>query len=248
MNSQKMEAFITGIGWVSKKSMGNPTSIQLFENKFNLPFIKRKQIINNPYKPFGRMDTFSKLGFAAIAFAMDDAGITKEKNTKNPNNVSLIASTTTGCIETDIKYRRTMADHIPSPALFAYTLDSCFLGEASIYFNLTGESFVVNEEKTNGLKGFFWAMETIDSGMSDTALCGVCNSDMNIIDVDFTDIQDIPQIQSVQPGALFFVIEKNPLHSYGNIIATSPENFYYQNDIKISNLYDLAAKCSMEKI
>ncbi|MBU8848382.1 MAG: hypothetical protein KOO64_02510, partial [Desulfobacterales bacterium] len=162
MSELKMEAFITGIGWVSKDSMGYPDHIQQFDRKTTLPGIKRKDILNHPHKSFGRMDAFSKLGFAAIAFAMNDAGIKEERDKKN---ISIIASTVTGCLETDMNFQETILKKVPSPAIFAYTLDSSFLGEASIYFGLTGESFVINEEKTNGLTGLLMALEIIDSGV-----------------------------------------------------------------------------------
>ena len=240
MNKSKIKAFITGIGWVSKESMGHINHIQNHSQQFDratkLPKIKRKDILNHPYKPFGRMDDFSKLGFAAIAFAMRDADIKKDGKKKN---ISLIASTVTGCLETDINFQKTLSESLPSPTIFAYTLASSFLGEAAIYFDLTGESFVINEEKTNGLKGLLMALEIIESGESDIVLCGVCNSDIKTID---------PSSHIIKPGSLFFVIEKKSLHSYGAIKSISLDNIYYQNDIKITGLYDLAGKCSNREI
>lgn len=235
MNERKMEAFITGIGWVSKESMGHTNRIQHFDQSTILPEIKGKDILDHPHKPFGRMDSFSKLGFAAIAFAMNDAGIKKDEKKKN---VSMIASTVTGCLETDINFQKTMLKKLPSPAIFAYTLATSFLGEASIYFGLTGESFVINEKETNGLKGLLMALEIINSGVSDIVLCGTCNSDIKTTNADSC---------SIRPGSLFFVIEKESFHSYGIVTSTLLENFYYQKDTKITGLYDLAQKCSTKK-
>jgi len=229
-----MEAFITGIGWVSKESMGMPGVRQFAQNQ-TLPRIKRKDVLRHPYKTFGRMDAFSKLGFTAIAFALRDAGIKKNEKKKD---ISMIASTVTGCLETDITFQETMSGVMPSPAVFAYTLDSSFLGEAAIYFGLTGENFVINEKKTNGLKGLFMSLEIIASGVSDIVLCGICNSDIKAIKMDSSIIN---------PGALFFVVQKDSLHSYGTIKSNSLESCYYQNDIKITTLYDLAQKCITHK-
>lgn len=227
-----MEAFITGIGWVSNKSMGYPTCIQHFDQNTTLPEIKRKEVLDHPHKPFGRMDAFSKLGFAAISFAIKDAGL-KMENQKT--NISLIASTMTGCLETDINFQQTLSKKLSSPAIFAYTLPSCFLGEASIYFGFTGESFVINEETPNGLMGLFIALDIIDSGESDCVLCGLNNSDLKIAQPD------------IKPGSLFFVIEKQALYSYGTIASISLENMVYQTDTKITDLYDLAEKCFHQK-
>ena len=234
-----MDAFITGIGWVLKDSIGYPTRVHKFVPKKGLPHIKkkikRKDVIDQAYKPFGRMDDFSKQGFAAISFALNDAGIKKGATNKA---VNMVASTATGCLETDIRYWKTLTDNVPSPAVFAYTLDSCFLGEISIYFGLTGESFVINEENTNGLTGLYFAIEMIHSGESDAVLCGICNSDIQFAQ---------PAALKIIPGSLFFVIEKDPDQSYGRITAVSPEIIYDENKIEITDLYDLAKKIAKEK-
>ncbi|MCF6248716.1 MAG: hypothetical protein L3J69_15375 [Desulfobacula sp.] len=228
-----MDACITGIGWVLKDSMGYPRSEKKFPER-GLPLIKRKDVIDYPYKPFGRMDNFSKLGFAAISFALADAGIKTEIKTRSvKENISLVASTATGCLETDIRYRKTLTDNVPSPAIFAYTLDSCFLGEAGIYFGLTGESFMINEQNTAGLTGLYFGLEMIHSGDSETVLCGVCNSDIQLCQSSASNII---------PGSLFFVIEKESEHSYTQLKAISPESIYDENKVKITDLYDLAKR------
>ena len=241
-----MEAFITGIGWVSKESMGYNGCIKYFDQNATLPPIKRKDVISDPYKLFGRMDYFSKLGFAAISFALKDANINNapEKIKPGEKNISIIASTVSGCIETDMIFQETMLRPLPSPAVFAYTLDSSFLGEASIYFGLTGESFVINEGKSDGLKGLFMALEIIDSGNSDIVLCGICNSDIKTNNTDSSIIN---------PGALFFVLQKKCLNSqnfndfHGTIKSTSISSYYYQNDIEITTLHGLAQECTTRK-
>lgn len=233
---QKTTAFITGIGWVSKESMGPAGCIHTFDRQTALPDLKRKDVLDHPHKTFGRMDAFSKLGFAAIAFAMKDAGLKEDGSKKN---ISMVASTVTGCLETDIAFRQTMTGKLPSPAIFAYTLASCFLGEASIHFKLTGESFVINEEKSSGLTGLLMALDMLDSGVSDTVLCGLCNC----------DIKTLPSgSHIIKPGSLFFVIERQALHSYGALTAASLEDIYDQTGTKITGLYDLAENCTHWKI
>lgn len=230
-----MDACITGIGWVLKNSMGYPTRVHKFDLEKGLPRIKRKDVIEQAYKPFGRMDDFSKQGFAAISFALNDAGIKKGSIKKT---VNMVASTATGCLETDIRYWKTLADNVPSPAIFAYTLDSCFLGETGIYFGLTGESFVINEDKTNGLTGLYFAIEMVHSGEADAVLCGICNSDIQFVQ---------PETLKIIPGALFFVIEKNSDQPYGRVTAVSPEIIYDENKIEITDLYYFAKKLATKK-
>ena len=225
-----MEGFITGVGWVSARSMGNRHHCRTFASNAGLPVISRKTVLEQPYKPFGRMDDFSKTGFTAIAFALADAGIKQDTAKKE---IGLVASTGTGCMETDLRYWKTMAEGVPSPAVFAYTLDSCFLGEAAICFGLAGELFVINEKNTSGMTGLFLALEQLHSGGPEAILCGVCNSDLRCSDT----------IERNIPGAVFFVIEKKGGAKGIRIAAASPEQIYIETKHTITDLHVLAEKC-----
>lgn len=158
-----------------------------------------KMVLGHPYKPFGRMDYFSKLGFSAIFRAMDDAG---KAHWKTKRNIGLIASTRLGCLNTDQDYLLTMKkDHGigASPALFAYTLPNCFLGEAAIFLGLTGEAFVINEDSSTGMTALSMAMTTLLADPSMEAMvCGICDG-------------PLPGGWSAQDnhykGALFMVLE-----------------------------------------
>lgn len=230
----KLDGCITGIGWVRKDSMGNRTRAWKFDLNKGRHTIQRKDVLDYPYKPFGRMDEFSKSGFAAIAFALDDAKINWERKNRN---ISLIASTATGCIRTDISYWKTVTAGAPSPAVFAYTLDSCFLGEAAICFGLTGESFIINEKNINGLTGLFFALEALNSGSCEIALCGIINSDILVKD---------SKILKIAAGALFFVIEKRPDRELFRVTAESPNSIYAGHMDRLSDLYDLVGRCFTE--
>ena len=142
-------AVILGMGWVMPHSMGRPGAIHRFDSPDEMSHLSGKSVLTVPYKAFGRMDLFSKLGFSAIAFAMADAGIPPvpaDKNSRPPKKyIPLIAESATGCLETDLLYQATLSrqeNRLPSPALFAYTLASCFLGEAGIYHGVSGEAYV----------------------------------------------------------------------------------------------------------
>ena len=69
-----MIASITGVGWVDTESMGwgrryekNPSE------KGTLPKVTGRMIFGKGLHHFGRLDTYSKIGIAAIAFALKDA-------------------------------------------------------------------------------------------------------------------------------------------------------------------------------
>lgn len=239
-----MSIVISGIGWVYTTSMGYKDDIKVFPSSKGLPPIERKDIFKKPYKPFGRMDYFSKLGLAAIVFAMKDANL----HTSPHENTGIIACSSTGCLETDMKYQATLLPEnntLPSPALFAYTLPSCFLGEASIRYGLTGESFVINETDTTGMTGLGMAVDLLATGQTDYMLCGINNSQ-----IDGADGIDGVDAASIQPGAVFFLLEKenrNP-GSYGNLSKNESNNSFYYKDSPIKNLYDLAQKCVKKNI
>lgn len=178
----KNNARILGIGWVNTASMGRPGHVHKFGNPNEMFQLSGKSVLDMPYKPFGRMDKFSKLGFSAIAFAMADAGFSPISSCKEASPakqpVALIAESATGCLDTDLNYQATLSggdSHIPSPALFAYTLPSCFMGEAAIYYGLTGEAYMIETIENTGLSALSFAMDSLDTGNCKAALCGICN-------------------------------------------------------------------------
>jgi len=233
-----MTAYISGIGWVYPDTSGNKNNTVYHENhaKRGLPKLTRKDVLEKPYKPFGRMDYFSKLGFAAITYAVKDAGLDKKGSCEN---TSMIASSLLGCLGTDFDYYKTIIPEkgsIASPALFAYTLPNCFLGEASIYYGFTGESFVINEDTSNGLSGLFMAIDLLETNESDFVLCGVCDAGM-------PDIEGLEA--DFMPGSLFFVLEKEKragIFYYGEIKESDKNKEVLYNGEVISDLADLYKK------
>ena len=232
-------ARVRGMGWVSPSSMGRPGKVRQFSSGEHFSELTGKSILKAPYKPFGRMDDFSKMGFAAVAFAMDHAGFlpaTTRDGVKEKRDIALIAGAETGCLATDLLYQATLSragGALPSPALFAYTLPSCFLGEASIYFGLTGESYMVEEANTTALTPLSMAMDSLESGLYETVVCGVCNSEL-------ADTASLP-------GALFIVLESidNPGDSSENsarpVIIKSPGNnpLFHLGKREIKTLTDI---------
>lgn len=155
--------YITGIGQVE----GTTLKKELTAGK----------VLGYPYKPFGRMDYFSRLGFTAVFYALKDAGMEKWHTKRD---IGIIASTVYGSIETDMHYFETVMPHNgvrTSPALFAYTLPGTFMGEACIALGLTGDCFVINEECSKGITALKTAMHTLLSSDGTHAMvCGVCDS------------------------------------------------------------------------
>lgn len=190
---------------------------------------------DKPYPHFGRMDEYSRLGLAAIAFALKDAGLNEWREKRN---IGIIASTVCGCLNTDIEYFHTvmpLRGMHARPALFSYTLPNTFLGEAAIRFGLTGTSFVINEQAPLGTACLQMALECITSGEADKMLCGLCNS---AYPSSFKAIVKVP------PGALFFMIEKSPWKgsSYGRVGLGKSGHLEFKGG-QVSRLDKLVTQC-----
>ena len=236
-----MSAYISGLGWVTATGMGSGKAQQAFTMTSDRPPpITRADVFDQPYKNFGRMDEYSRLGLAAIALALRDAGL---EQSDTQRDIGLVAQTEYGCLWTDIDYyhsalpqRGTMA----SPNLFAYTLPNCFMGEAAIRFGLTGDSFIVNEPSATGLATLQLALEAVDTGESTAMICGRC------------DLGRPPLLESsreVPAGALFFVLEHvmAPQREYYGRLERSKSGQTLFNDKEISDLTALAHLCLQTK-
>ena len=230
-----MDIYVTGIGWVCPSSMGYQNHVQYFDGQTQLPLISRTDVLEAPYKPFGRMDYYSKLGFAAVVFAVKDAYGADTPAT----STCIVAATDTGCMETDVKYQETLDPEnnlLPSPAIFAYTVPNSFLGEIAILYQMTGESVVINEHRTSGLTGLGMAVDLLAAGQTDAVICGINN----------TDFRSLPQdAAAVRPGSLFCLIETKKREGktpYGMLKRDAASHLFYFNDSPIGSLYDLAGE------
>lgn len=243
-----MTYYVSGIGFVSPETMGcghDFTSFPLHCGHLNP--ITRKDVLDKPYKPFGRMDFFSKIGFAGIYFAYIDAGLTRVES-NNPiqtSNTSIIASTLLGCLDTDKHFFDTIKTDNgknASPSIFAYTLPNTFLGEASIFLKTTGEHFVLKENNLKGISGLKMSFDILDSNDSDLVICGICDTNIPLF---FEN--KLNSTKNYFSGSLFFVISKVKLQAcYGKIIET-PDGSIFFNDINIKNILDLAQVCIKNK-
>jgi 3-oxoacyl-[acyl-carrier-protein] synthase II len=231
-----LEAHISGIGWVTTTSMGCAEDHNDFIMANGpLPPIPPRSVFGKPYPHFGRMDEYSKLGLASIAFALKDAGLNEWTEKRN---IGIIASTVYGCLNTDIRYFRTVMPlrgiHA-SPALFSYTLPNTFLGEAAIRFGLTGATFIIDEQVPLGPASLQMAWESITAGEADKMLCGICDS---------TYPSPFAAISKAPPGSLFFMVEKSPWKgsSYGKVRLGKRGRLEFKG-IEVKRLDTLVRQC-----
>jgi 3-oxoacyl-[acyl-carrier-protein] synthase II len=166
---------IRGIGWVTPSGIGSGRPGEVCTlGPGQLPTLKSRQFLAEPHPRFGRFDTYAKAGFGAIALALKSAGL---DTWMAKRDIGLIVGTSRGCLEADLAYFETAATErgtLASPNIFAYTLPSCMLGEASIQFGLTGPTFVTDDSGEH-LAGIHAAVDLIRWGMCRTVVAGWCD-------------------------------------------------------------------------
>ena len=193
-------AVVSGLGWVTAAGFGSGRIDGPFSwGTGNLPPITRSHVSSRTRSRFGRLDRYSRLGMAAIAMALHDAGIGPKELQKTA--AGLIASTVYGCLETDIDFLKSAqrnGGREASPHLFAFTLSNTFLGEAAIEFGFTGVTYMVNEPRLTGSAALFMSLEAIAGGEGDIVVTGLCDLGAPAL---------FPAVD-VRAGALFLVLTK----------------------------------------
>lgn len=232
-----MKAWINGIGWVTAAGLGQgraATEQPFIPGELEIP--TRKQVFEKPDMRFGRLDEFSRIGLAALAFCLRDA---EREQWQNKRPIGIIAVSRYGCLQTDLAYLETMLpDHgkLASPNLFAYTLPNCFLGEAALRFGLTGNTLVLNQADRSGLAALRVGMEDLLWSGQQGVLAGV--SDL-LPPAAVADGEECP-------GSLFLFLEKQAsASSYGNLELMDRTVLF--NGSEVSDLKSLVAACLAAK-
>ena len=130
---------------------------------------------------------------------------------------------------------------LASPNLFAYTLPNSYLGEAAIYFGLTGPSFIINHAQKSNL----WCLRISLSGMAD--------GQFNTVISGVGDLNAPSQFEEScfkVCGALFFVIEKSirkNREAYGRLKLHPGGLMTFDGD-EIENIEMLARMCVAARV
>jgi len=228
---------VAGIGWVTANGPGRGREAREFSMTSGpIPPVNREDVFPEPNLRFGRLPQYSRLGLAAVAFALRDAGMEHWK-TKRP--AGIVASTRAGCLQTDIEYYNTVLPEgggLPSPNLFSSTLPTCFLGEAAIQFGLTGPTLIVDDPAEDALSGVRMALESLSWGECGTMLAG------------HIDLPPAPAFRGIRlrhSGALFLVLESARIPAgpgYGTL-DLSEEGAVRHEGIEVAGLNTLVRAC-----
>ena len=201
-----------------------------------IPPVTRQDVFPEPNLRFGRLPQYSRVGLAAVAFALRDAGMDRWDTKRF---AGIVASTRTGCLATDIEYYNTVLPEgggLPSPNLFSNTLPTCFLGDAAIQFGLTGPTLIVNDPAEDALGGVRMALENLSWGECGTMLAG---------HIDLPAGPAIPGILPPYAGALFMVLENardTAASGYGTL-DLSEGGAVRHDGIEIAGLNELVRAC-----
>ena len=105
------------------------------------------QYFNWQYAKYFRMDSLSRLGFAAAEILLKDWN----SEAYREEDIAIVLSNANSSLDTDYKYTETTKD-IPSPGVFVYTLPNIVIGEISIRHRFKGENaFFLSESFDAGL-------------------------------------------------------------------------------------------------
>ena len=202
-----------------------------------IPPVTREDVFPEPNLRFGRLPQYSRVGLAAVAFALRDAGM---EHWETKRSAGLVASTRAGCLATDIEYYNTVLPEgggVPSPNLFSSTLPTCFLGEAAIQFGLTGPTLIVNDPAEDALSGVRMALESLSWGECGTMLAG------------HIDLPAGPAIPGIRPPC-----DRRALHGAGECPGFRPQTAtgrsicpmeapFGTNGIGVADLNELVRAC-----
>ena len=194
---------VIGGGWVTAVSYGRMTAGTRPILAAGDPVIPPvESIYISPPVRYRRFDDYSRIGCAAIALALTDAGLDRAES---PRPIGIIAATRFGCFDTDLAYYATAKEDqgvFASPNLFSFTLPGIVLGEAAIHFRLTGPTFTVGDIiGQRGCTALGVAGDLLSSGACQTIVAGWLDAaDRRFMGNSAVDDDDEPQ------GAVFVVL------------------------------------------
>ena len=193
--------------WITHKGLGYGPCPEIGNREPVFPDFK--ELFPEPMTRFGRFDTYTKLGCAGIAAVIKSSGIPYKKD-KQP--VGLLISSEYESYKTDIDYYETTIEEkgmFTSPKKFSYTLPGIVIGECAAYFNFTGPTFCIGENREKGIghNALLAGVNLLLSGNTDTIITGWLDYPPDITEIKQNNF-------NFRKGAIFVVLStKNELVS-----------------------------------
>lgn len=229
-----MEIAIIGGGWVTAKNYGRMREGGRPVLATGAPaFPATEEIYTVRPARYRRFDPFTRLGLAAIALALQDAGLAAAGRKRS---AGIVVSSVYECFEVDLAYYETAAKaggQFASPNLFSYTLPGIVTGEAAIYFGLTGPTFTVGDSiASRGYPALAVAVDMIRAESCRTVVSGWLDSPGDRLQAHVRNIDPVC-------GAVFLVLSSKYQNSALKRIRTDGAGRLSLGGKKIASIFDL---------
>lgn len=216
-----MNVWVTGGGYVTAHGWGRRSEGKRVALVAGEPVLPRgAEIFDRPLSRYGRFDRYTKMGCAAAALALRDAGLDRA-DSKRP--IGIVTSSLAECLETDLAYYDTTAEQdglLSSPNLFSYTLPGIVHGELAVHFLLTGPTIAVGEPPAAsggpfrpGRAALETALRLLAAGKTDAMLAGWIESPPQgngELRIENEELRRERHAAAPVAGALFVVLEARP--------------------------------------
>jgi 3-oxoacyl-[acyl-carrier-protein] synthase II len=179
-----MEIHVIGGGWVTAAGYGRSRGGGRPVLTPGDPVVPPAgEIYAEPPPRYRRFDRYCRIGCAAIALALQDAGM---EGAAVARPVGIVAATRYGCFETDLAFHATAQEGdglFASPGLFSYTLPGIAIGEAAIQFRLTGPTFTVGDPAGGrGRRALEIAVDLLAAGTCPAILAGFLDAENRLLE------------------------------------------------------------------
>ena len=167
---------ITGIGWIGGEEYG--CILKEIKEPYKDGVFPKNKIFPYSYKNIGRLDHVSRMTCAAVALALQDAGI--ECSPELKHDAGIISTNASGSFDTDMLYFRDYLDSgrtLSRGNLFIYTLPSSPSGEAAIYFGLQGPLLYIAGKNNSMFNAMKTAAEMLLNKEASVMLAGTSETD-----------------------------------------------------------------------
>ncbi len=181
----------------------------------------RSEIFDRPVPRYGRFDDYTKLGFAAVALALRDAGL---EGGSEDHTIGIVSCSAWESMSVDRAYYRTalrQGGALASPNLFSYTLPGIMQGECAVHFRLTGPTVCVGEDTNRGRAALTTALRLMAGQAELTMIAGWLDDPPDGVPLlleqcDPDAHEDTARSAAAPPpigGAMFVVLERHPRKS-----------------------------------
>jgi len=160
--------YIHGVAFVDTNDMGGPGGRRGWRKGEDSDSPPPGKLFFPHFPTFSRLDLPSRyvLGAGSLLPPIPRA------QTTGFDRTAVILGTTTGSLDTDLKFAASVAGGQPSGRLYARTLPSIPGAELAVRFGLNGPNFVIVQEGEPGLLALVAAIQEIRSGAAMAAVAG----------------------------------------------------------------------------